>query len=61
MGIALLTYRTFNGERYKLISKTGKKKWAEEQAKKWRDKGYLARIVEVATEGWKWAIYIRKR
>jgi len=56
----LLTYRTFSGKRYKLISKTGKKKWADEEAKKWRNKGYSARIVKVATEGWKYAIYIRR-
>ena len=56
----ILSHRTFNGKRYKLISKTGKKTWANEEARKWRAKGYLARIVKVATKDWKYAIYITK-
>lgn len=56
----LLSYKTFSGERYKLISKSGNKRTAQEYAQRWKAKGYLARVVRVNLAGWKWGIYIRK-
>jgi hypothetical protein len=54
----LLSRRVFNNKRYKLISKSGSKAIAEAEAKKWKGRGKLVRIVKLSSTGWKYGIYI---
>ena len=56
----ILSYKTINGKRYKLIMKFGKKLEAHEHAREWKEKGYFTRVIKIAPTGWKYALYIRK-
>ena len=62
MGTSKLgSYRVFGGVRYKLVAMSGRKKWADESAKKARAGGYTARVAKTGEEDWKWGVYTRKK
>jgi len=46
------------GKEYRLKEGHRKKVRAQEGARKWRKKGYLARVIEVGNE---WRVYVHKR
>ena len=58
--------RNFNGKKYYLKTETGKKSNAEESARRYRARGYQARVVKLGMEKFKgrsyqfWGVYIRK-
>ena len=57
-----MVYKFFDGKRYESSKRFKKRSQADSYAKKLRDAGKLARVIQVGLLRWKsWLVYVRNR